>query len=236
MTNPPPSDADGRVLNAALQEQPSLVLSFYSYGVMMQKLTEHGVTEYPVDPKQVALALSAKVGFNSGLLSGNSLLVRTAGVKKIVVEFRRGQKTGLWLEGSDNPIRIPLPPLLLIRTTSENKNPHYQVYAVKKRPASLDVELFHAPLPNVYSGGNICWGSVTTVSAEALFGSSLAEDWQHLLGTRFGDHSVSGKSKQFPRDIRKAFIDMEKRNARVYRKSDLIPVKKTLAQVLGDGS
>jgi hypothetical protein len=129
-----------------------------------------------------------------------------------------------------------LPPLVLIRTTSENKNPHYYLYAVKKRPVSLDVELFHAPLPNIYTGGNICWGSVKKVSDEALSGSSLAEDWQRLLGTRFGDHSVSGKSRQFPRDIRKVFIDMEKRNARVYRKSDLIPAKKTLEQVLGDGS
>lgn len=229
-----PQDWNGRVLNAALQEQPSLILSFYSYGVMMQKRTEHGVTEYPVDPEQVALALSAKVGFNTGLLSGNSLLVCTVGVQKTVVEFRRGQKTGLWLDGSDNPIRIPLPPLLLIRTTTENKNPQYQVYAVKKRPVSLDVELFHAPLPNVYTSGSICWGSVPTVSDEALSGSSLAEDLQCLLGTRFGDHSVSGKSKQFPRDIREVFIDMEKRKARVYCKSDLIPVKKTLAHVLGD--
>ena len=227
-----PSDWNNRVLNAALQEQPSLILSFYSYGILMQKRTEHGLTEYPVDPEQIALALSAKVGFNTGLLSGNSLLVRTVGVQKTVVEYRRGQKTGLWLDGSENPIRIPLPPLLLIRTTTENKNPQYQVYAVKKRPASLDVELFHAPLPNVYTSGNICWGSVPTVSNEALSGSSLAEDWQRLLGTRFGDHSVSGKSRQFPRDIRQAFVDMEKRSARVYRKSDLIPVKKTLAQVL----
>jgi hypothetical protein len=230
-----PLDWNGRVLNAALQEQPSLILSFYSYGVMMQKRTEHGMSEYPVDPEQVALALSEKVGFNSGLLSENSLLVRTVGVQKTVVEFRRGQKTGLWLDGSDNPIRVPLPPLVLIRTTSENKNPHYHIYAVKKRPVSLDVDLFYAPLPNVYTNGNICWGSVKKVSDEALSGSSLTEDWQRLLGTRFGDHSVSGKSKQFPRDIRKAFIDMEKRNARVYRKSDLIPIKKTLAQVLEGG-
>ena len=227
------SDWSGRVLNAALQEQPSLVLSFYSYGIMLQKHTEQGLSEYPVDPEQVALALSAKVGFNTGLLSGATLLIRSEGVQKTVVEFRRGQKTGLWLEGSETPVRIPLPPLLLIRVTTENKNPQYQVYAVKKRPASADADLFNAPLPNVYASGNICWGSVKTVSDEALSGSSLAEDWQRLLGTRFGDHSVSGKSKQFPRDIRQMFIDMEKRNARVYRKSDLISAKKTLAQVLG---
>ena len=226
------TDWNSRVLDAALQEQPSLILSFYSYGILLQKHDEHGMTEYPVDPEQVALALSAKVGFNTGLLSGDSLLVRTEGVKKIVVEFRRGQKSGLWLDGSDTPIRIPLPPLVLIRITSENRNPQYHLYAVKRRPASLEVDLFHAPLPNVYPGGSICWGNVPMVSDEALAESTLTEDWQRLLGTRFGDHSVSGKSKRFPRDIRQLFIDLEQRKARVYPKSDLIATQKTLAQVL----
>jgi hypothetical protein len=230
-----PRDGQGRVLSAALQEQPSLVLSFFSYGIVLQKQTGQGLSEYPVDPEQVALALSARVGFNTGLLSGDSLLIRSEGVQKTVVEYRRGQKTGLWLEGSEAPIRVPLPPLLLIRTTTENSDPRYRLYAVKRRPASLDVALYHAPLPNIYLSGSICWGSVQRVSDQALSGSSLADDWQRLLGTRFGDHSVSGKSKQFPEDIRQAFIALEQRQARVYRKSDLIPVRRTLAQELERG-
>ncbi len=65
-------------------------------------------------------------------------------------------------------------------------------------------------------------------------GNSLAADWDTLLGSRFGDHACTGKSRSHPQDIRQKLIDLEARNARVYPKSDLIPAKRTLAQALGD--
>ncbi len=216
-----------------MQEQPTLTLQFYSYGVMMQKRTDHGLMEYPVDPEQIALALSAKVIFDTGILSGETLLVRSEGVKKVVVEYRAPQRTGLYLDGSEAPLRVPLPGLVLIRTTTENRNPQYAVYAVKKRPVSLDAELFHAPLPNIYAGGNICWGSVHVVSDSALAGTSLAEDWKALLGTPFNDHGVAGKSKQYPRDVRQMFIALETAKKRVYPKRDLVATQKTLREILG---
>lgn len=224
----------GPRLTAALQEQPSLTLEFYSYGVLLRKRDGDTVSEYPVDPEQIAVALAAKITFDTGLLTDGTLLVRQDGVKRVVVAYRRAQKTGLYLDGSDAPLRMPLPPLLLIRTTTENKNPQYQVYAVKERPATLDTALFHAPLPNVFHSGSICWGSVRRVDDVALQRNSLAADWTMLLGSPFGDHGVSGKSKSHPHDIRQKLLDLEKRNARVYPKSDLMPLKRTLAQVLGD--
>ena len=117
-------------------EQPSLILSFYSFGVMLHKRDGDRVSEHPVDPAQVAVALAAKVTFNTGLLSGDTLLVRQEGVKKIVVEYRKSQKTGIYLDGSETALRVPLPGLLMIRTTSEDRNPNYAVYAVKEHPHS----------------------------------------------------------------------------------------------------
>jgi PRTRC genetic system protein B len=210
------------------------VLSFYSFGVMLLKRDGEQMSEYPVDPAQMALALAAKVRFDTGLLSQTTLLVRHEGVKKMVVEYRSPQTTGLYLDGSETPVRIPLPGLICIRATAEDKSPQYQVYAVKKRPITFDTPLFHAPLPNVFNTGAICWGSVPLVSEEALRGSALADDWRVLLGSRFGDHGVQGKSKAYMRDIRQQFIALEERKARVYPKSDLVPVNKTLAQALGD--
>jgi hypothetical protein len=113
-----------------------MILSFYSFGMMLHKRDGDRVSEFPVDPAQVALALSAKVRFDTGLLSDNTLLVRQEGVKKIVVEYRPPQKTGIYIDGSETALRVPLPGLLLIRVTAEDKNPQYGVYAVKKRPHS----------------------------------------------------------------------------------------------------
>jgi hypothetical protein len=224
----------GPHLTAALQEQSNLTLEFYSFGVLLRKREGDAVTEFAVDPEQIALALAAKVTFDTGLLSEDTLLVRQDGVKRLVVEYRRPQKTGIYLEGSDAPVRVALPPLLLIRTTTEDKNPQYQVYAVKARPTTLDTQLFHAPLPNIFSSGSICWGSVRRVDDSALQTNSLITDWAHLLGSPFGNHAVNSKSKSHPHDIRQKLVELEARKARVYPKSDLIPVKRTLAQVLGD--
>lgn len=221
-------------MTQALQEQPNLTLEFYSYGVLLRKRDGETVTEYAVDPGQIALALAAKITLDTGLLGEETLLVRQDGVKRVAVEYRSPRKTGLYLDGSDAALRVPLPPLLLIRTTTENKNPQYQVYAVKARPTTLDTPLFHAPLPNVFNSGSICWGSVQRVTDDALQGNSLAADWDTLLGSRFGDHACSGKSRSHPQDIRQKLIDLERRKARVYPKSDLVPVKRTLAQALGD--
>lgn len=215
-------------------ELPSLVLSFYSFGVMLQKREGEQVSEYPVDPGQIARALSTKFRFDTGLLAQTTLLIRQEGVKKTIVEYRPPQKTGLYLEDSETALRSPLPGLIFIRTTTEDKNPQYQLFAVKQRPTAIDAPLYHAPLPNVFNSGTICWGTVSLVSEAALRGSLLVEDWQLLLGSHFGDHAVNGKSKAYMRDVRQHWIALEERKARVYPKSDLVPVKRTLAQMLGD--
>ncbi len=227
-------DFTGPRLTAALQEQPSLTLEFYSYGILLRKREGDAVVEHPVDPAQIALALAAKVTFDTGLLMAETLLVRQDGVKRLVVEYRFPQKTGIFLDGSDAPLRVPLPPLILIRATTEDKNPQYQVYAVKSRPTTLDTPLFHAPLPNVFGSGSICWGSVQRVTDTELQTNSLIADWTAFLGSPFGDHAVNGKSKSHFSDIRQKLIDLERRKARVYPKSDLIPVKRTLTQALGE--
>ena len=228
-----PSFWNGQALSAALTEQPSLILSFYSFGVMLRKCQDGLTSEYPVDPGQIALALAAKVTFDTGLLGGNTLLIRQDGIKKTVIDYRPPAKTGLFLDGSDSALRVPLPGLVMIRVTSGDKAPTYGVFAVQTRPESLDVPLFHAPLPNMFGSGAVCWGTVARASETD---SSLADDWAKLLGSPFGDHAVTGKSKRQPHDIRKHLIDLDAQKARRYPAGDLIPVKKTLAQVLQDKS
>ena len=220
-----------QLLSNALNEKPSLALSFYSFGAVMTQRKGEAICEYAVDPTQIAQALSAKVVFDTGILSENTILLRQEGVKKTIVEYRPAQKTGLFVEGSETAIRIPLPPLVLIRT-SQQQQPDYQFFAVKQRP-TLTSELFVAPFPNVNSHGSICWGTVRQVHDQAS-SAALTHDWAVLLGSPFGDHSCSSKSKKFPRDIRRQWMALEQRKARRYPVSDLVSAKTTLAQVLGE--
>ena len=208
-------------------------LSLYSFGAILRKATEDGgFTEYPVDPDEIARALSAKTVFTTGLIQSDILYLHQEGVKQTLVGFRKRQRTGIWLEGSDEPLRVPLPDLILIRSLRDGGTPSYQVFATKGRPETLDTPLFHVPLPNTYGSGQVCWGNVRLDGVTT--GTSLAAGWDNLLGTRFGSHSVGGKSKTHPDDVRKMLIDLNSNlRRRVYPRSDLIPAKKTLAQVLG---
>lgn len=199
----------------------------------MCKQTEHGLTEYAVSPEEVATALSRTVIFDSGPLGGSTVYVRQEGAKRTVADYRPPRRAALWLEGSEDALHVPLPGLLLIRTTTGGRDPAYQVYAVEGRPASCEAPLYHAPLPNIYSGGAVCWGTVPKVGAAQLEGNDLSADWGQLLATPFGSHSVSGKCRSHPDDVRGLYVELERRRARVFPKGELIPARKTLGAALG---
>ncbi len=220
-------------LSTGLQAKPAMVLSFYTYGILMRRLTDDGgETEYAISPGQLAEALSIKVKFETGLLTGNTLYIANEGTKRAIVEYRPPQKTALFMDGSETPIVVALPGLMMGRVTMGGDSARYGVYAVKHRPDSLSAPLFQSPLPNVGSQ-SICWGSVKRVSAEGLAGNTLTEDWQLLLGSIFTNHSVSGKSKRHPQDVRRQLIDLEKRKVRKYPVGYLVPARTTLGEWLG---
>lgn len=188
--------------------------------------------EYPVSPATVATVLSANVSFSTGLIQQNTLAIMTDGAKRTIIEYRPPQRTALWLEGSEDPIKIPLPGLLMVRTTYADRSPEYRIHAVKERPTELNAQLYRAPLPNISYDGSVCWGTVTKVNHRALAGTDLHEDWAQLLGTPFGNHSVSGKTKTLSDDIRKFYLALEKRKARVFPKREMISNSKTLGQLI----
>ncbi len=222
-------------MTTALQTKPTLTIDFYPFGIILhRRLEDGGMTEYAVSPAQLAEALAVKVKFETGLLTGNTLYIASEGIRKVVIDYRSPQKTALWLDGSEAPLTIPLPGLLLSRVTTANESPQYGIYAVSNRPDTLDVPLFHAPLPNIGMGNAsaICWGNVRKVSRESLLQNRLDEDWKLLLGSVFTNHSVGGKSKLYRDDIRKQFVALEKRKARKYPVSDLMATKLTFGQWL----
>lgn len=211
-----------------------MVLSFYDFGIMMRAADGDAMTEYAVSPEAVAAALASNLpepAFTTGVLSDSTIYVAEQGQKRIVVDYRPPQKTGLYLEGSETPVRVPLPGLLMIRTSTAGSHVEYHVFAVKDRPANLDCPLFHAPIPNVSSGG-VCWGTVRKVSGEALKGNNLAEDWKVFLGSPFGNHTTNGKSKKYKADIRKAYLAMDKAKSRSWPLKDLIPLDATLREAV----
>ena len=223
-------------LESGLQAKPTMTLAIYPFGILLHRMTDDGgELEYAVNPAQLAEALAVKVKFETGLLAGNTLYIASEGNRKAIVEYRPPQRTALYLDGSETPVIVPLPGLVMGRVSTGSDSIRYGVYAVKERPESLDAPLFQPPLPNV-GHNSVCWGSVKRVSDQALAGYALTEDWRLLLGSVFTSHSVSGKSKQFNDDIRQQFVDLDKRKARKYPLGDLVAARTTLGQWLGKTS
>ena len=223
------------LLATALSKAPTLQLSFYDFGIILRRQCPDGTfTEYPVDASQLAEALAARTHFTTGLLPPDILYVAQVGLKRLVVGYRPPQRTALHVDGGEQVLRVPLPGLVLVRLTIGNTQPRYGVYAVKTRPTTLAARLYHAPLPNVYQNGSICWGSVPTPTVEQLAGTDLSPEWSLLLGSVFTSHGVHGKRRSTPEDIRQLYIALEGRHARSYPTKDLMSVAEvnTLGEVI----
>jgi hypothetical protein len=200
---------------------------FYPHAVILRRADEEGTTEYPVDPADIAEALGAAVKLDSGLLDESILYTAQDGVKKLVVSYRPPGPVGLWIEGLDDPYRVNFPGLVLARV-SKSRGAEYGLYAVLERPVSMGDELYLTPLPHVYDNGGICWGSVKRPRFRRKPDPvSLQADWDVLLGSRFGNHNVRGRSKKYPEDIRKLYARLDGKPRTQYPLDDLVEARKT---------
>ena len=242
-THQTPSTFDGMTYEQALTIKPTLMLLSYPYGwvlhknpqfddanniVLNSKTQENaGIT---CDPASLATALMGNTRFTTGFIPDDIIYHEQVGVKQTVVGYRKQQRTGIWLEGREAALRVPLPHLIMIRTTKDGGSPDYKLFACAKRPESLAEKLYHAPLPNVFSGGSICWGNVSRPQTDSI---SLKADWQALLGSRFGNHACGGKCKSHSSDVREMLLKLDAApRRRVYPKRELVVANKTLAGIL----
>lgn len=194
-----------------------------------------GNTEYPIDPSVAAKAIAADMPeetFDTGLLTDDLLYIWQRGVKRVVIGYRSPQKTGIWVENAENAMRIPMPGLVIVRTTFQNGSPDYRFYAVKERPTAK-TKLFYCPLPHVSSDGS-CWGTVRVPDAKTLATNNLQPDWDAFLGSRFGNHSVGGKCVKHPSDIRKLLMELHEKKARKYPMRELISLEKSFGTLLSE--
>ncbi len=168
--------------------------------------------EYAVEPTEIARILSANVTISTGLLPPDVLWVTVNSAERTIASYRPPQVTGIWLEGSDTPLRVPLPGLVLVHGNKTRS----ELYAVKGDPRDPATVLHVAPLPNVYR--SICWGTVPIPQIRA---NDLSAVWENLLGSRFANHSAGKKSKRYPTDIRKLLLSLEGKKR--YPLSDLVP-------------
>jgi len=189
---------------------------------MRKQVEGQGFTEYAVDPDQLSAALAVKQRLETGFLTQNTLYVGASATSRTVVEYRPPELTGIYLEGTENPVRVPMPGMVMIRIII-GKQPIYGIFAVRERPTSMDTKLYLPPLPNMHTGGKVCWGTVKRVPGNALKGVDLSQDWTLYLGSPFNNHAVQGKSKKHAKDVRLMLVEVENEGLTDYPVDDLTP-------------
>ncbi len=227
----PPSDLYGigmTHLETALKAVPLMELVFYLYGIVRRSYSEQGATEVIIAPEDIAKALSLREHrWETGILNANTLYIGEVNGVRTVVEYRPPQITGVWFDGSAAPLRVPLPGIVMMRHSAK-KESVYKLFAVKVRPTARTLKLYRAPLPNVFSSGGICWGSVAKPTQHE--GNDLAADWTMLLGSGFGNHGSMSSSKKYKDDIRKFLLELDANHSKRYPISDLIEHQFSLKQ------
>jgi PRTRC genetic system protein B len=119
---------------------------------------------------------------------------------------------------------LPMPALAFL-----GYEQRYHLWAFSDDELKGDTTLFAAPLPNVDANGAICFGSTLVPNASA---KTIEEAWRIFLASPFTNHSVNGKSRKFPNDVRNQLIGLAEKRCRSYPLDDLVSLNRTANMVI----
>lgn len=127
-------------------------------------------------------------------------------------------------------LELPMPALAFL-----GYGPRYYVWAFKDKVLNGDTNLFAAPLPDIDGNGAICFGNNVVPKASA---QTIQNAWQLFLTSPFTGHSVNGKSRTYPDDVRKQLNRLigghhqGDLGHRRYPLSDLVTLNRTASMAL----
>jgi Prokaryotic E2 family D len=116
---------------------------------------------------------------------------------------------------------LPLPGLVFAGASHESSGSRgavFYVWALADEEFRPTARLYHAPLPNVYPEGRVCWG---TDPAPKVSWQTFDGAWQLFTFSRFNRSHCSGKSVREPSDVLRLLESLT--SAARYPVADLVP-------------
>lgn len=193
-------------------------LDFYQDSIILYLLDKGIITTRAVSARDVALAFLREFPLGSGLLPERALWWAQGkeGVEVALWQPPRVWPVALETEPFKPPRRMKLPMPGLIFICSPGRSPN--VYAAKRRPASPEDVIYHAPLFNVFRDGRTCPG--THKYPEDL--RELPESFFTSFFTPTADYR--GRSKKYPDDLLRLWEELDGKGR--YPLRDLVPLGK----------
>ena len=180
----------------------------YAGGVVKTKL---------VSALDVAHALARELDLSTGLLPPDAVWwAQTSSGVRVAVWREPRVWTVRLRERYDAPprrLRLPMPGLVFVCLPA--RQPPY-VLAAKRRPCSLEEELYHAPCYNVFPSGRVCTGSHVFSTDPAR----VPEEFFRSYFSGTGD-TARGKSRKHPEDIGRLWAELD--GQAEYPLDDMVP-------------
>jgi PRTRC genetic system protein B len=155
---------------------------------------------------------------DSGWLPGGILRWGRGAGGEWLVKYRPPGRHRLVLVGVSGELSVPLPGLVFA-----GAGERYYLWAVKRRPEGPGAPLFQAPLPNIYPGGQICFGENRPPRAST---GTFEEAWRLFISSPFNGELAGGKSGRHPGDIRRQWQELALAGRLKYPLRDLVPLRR----------
>jgi PRTRC genetic system protein B len=165
---------------------------------------------------------------DSGWLSPETLRWGTCKKGHYVINFHRPARRRLLIQNDDgrtaSALTVPLPGLVFAGLDQS-----WYVWAVRARRFAPDLELFHAPLPNVGGTGLICFGK----NSHPEVGKDGARAaWELFISSPFNSHHADGKSREYPENVISRLTFLHRRKAARYPVRDLVSLRCALNEAV----
>ncbi|NCC36154.1 MAG: hypothetical protein EOM24_29700 [Chloroflexia bacterium] len=207
-----------------IDRTPTIQIGIFADAIYLTRRQGRGWVSYPISAEDLAAALG-KLPTSSGLLPPNTLGTGTVNGQRFYVLAVPPRPATLRIAGRTRPYTIQTPPLIWAGCGQD-----YRIFAL----ATLDqphgpTPLAHAPFPNTYASGAICWGS-TEPRAVAAPATMLHVLDLYLEGSCFNHHLAQQRSRSKPRNVVTRYRTLSA--ATPYPLDDLVPTGHDLAWLL----
>lgn len=183
-------------------------------------LTDGSRIAHPISPTDLAAQLN-QIPLSTGLLPANTLFWRQVGGMECLAIFVPPRRWQTMANGQS--YSLPLPGMVFMGWGNQ-----YTVYAVKKRPESINAPLYHLPVPNVNGHGRICLGNAPfpTASRETMAAAL------HLFmeGSQFNHDNSQNRCRSFPENTLDLWRQLQ--GKRQFPLTELVATRLRLGQLI----
>jgi PRTRC genetic system protein B len=207
-----------------IDRAPEVQIGIFEDAIYLTRRQGRGWVTYPISPEDLAAALS-KLPTSSGLLPPNTLGTGTVNGQCFYVLYVLPRPAALRIVNRKQPHTIQTPPLIWAGCGQD-----YRIFALNSlEPPQAHSALYHAPFPNTYDLGSICWGTADRRS-DAAPETMLAALTLYLEGSYFNSHIAQNRSRSKPRSVMALYRRLSAETP--YPLDDLVPAGHDLGWLL----